>query len=259
MKQDLIKEIRNGSRNSRFLIILAGFFFFALSTPVMTKIILPQILKSQMPGLPEEVMKTMFDMSQIGSLQSYMGDVFEIGSLIVAFTLCGLLAQEIRDHVLVLPLCAGKRYSSIVLAKLIVFGLTLLLIPTIALLASYVYSGLLFTFEVGVLPVLVGGLLQGLFMVFLLSCLLLLGAWMKKPVAAGILSLLGVYGIHFIGGLFRIHEYLPSGLLVEAQKLSETPPLSLLWTVLITLALIAGMTSLTVMQLRHLEWQARAN
>ena len=104
MKRELIKELRYALRSGRFLILAVGFAFFSMLTPVMMKLVLPGVMKSQMPGMTDEAMTQMFKMTQLGCIQSYMGDVFEIGTMLVAFTLCGLMAQEIKDNTLVLPL-----------------------------------------------------------------------------------------------------------------------------------------------------------
>ena len=85
---------------------------------------------------------------------------------------CADLPSEIQDNTWVLPLCAGKRFGLMVGAKLLVFGVLMVLVPIIALLVDYGYSGLLFGFEIGVIPILYGGLLQGIYVLFLLSCLM---------------------------------------------------------------------------------------
>ncbi len=257
MKQDIIKEIRFGLRNSRVLILFIGFLFFAVLTPVMMKVIMPQILQSQFPGMTQQTIAEMVEMTQIGCIRSYMGDVFEIGSIIVAFTLCGLMAQEIKDNTLVLPLCAGRQFGGIVSAKMLVFGAVLVLAPVFSLIVNYVYAGLLFAFDIGIGPVIRGGLLQGVYMVFLLSCILLWGAVIKKPIAAGFVSLATAFGLHFAGSAFSINAYLPSGLLDEAQQLAVVPSSSLIQTLCITAGIIILFAAATVIRLKHMEWNER--
>jgi ABC-type transport system involved in multi-copper enzyme maturation permease subunit len=257
MKQELIKEFRYGVRNSRFLILAASFLFYALLTPVMLKIILPEILKSQFPGMGADLLGQMIDMTQSGSLQSYIGDIFELGTIIVAFTLCGLLAQDIRDNTLVMPLCSGKSFHGILFAKFIMFGLTLLIIPVIALCASFVYSGLLFGFEVNFSAVLLSGLYQGLYLIFLLSLILLLGTLISKPVATGLLALGITYIQNLAGGLFNIKKYLPAGLITSSVSLSTDFTGDQITSILITLALIVLIIGATLMRLRQMEWNLR--
>ncbi len=255
--REVTKEIRYGLRNGRFLILAAGFLFFAMLTPVMMKLVVPSVMQSQMPGLTPEVIRQMFQMTQIQCIQSYMGDVFEIGSVIVAFTLCGLIAQEIRDNTLVLPLCSGKRFLKVAGAKLLVFGAALVVILTAALAIDYAYAGLLFSFDIGFLPILRGGLLQGVYMVFLVASLLMWGAIIKKPIAAGFTTLAITYGSSYIGSLLGFPTYLPSGLLDAAMNLSEAPSLAMIRTILITIALILAFMGITLLRLRHMEWNQR--
>ncbi|HHU29776.1 MAG: hypothetical protein QM368_00525 [Bacillota bacterium] len=251
MINSLRKEIRYGLRNNTFLILFAVFFFFAFMTPVMLKIILPEVLKSQFPGFP---LQELVDMTQLGCLQSYMGDVLEIGTLLVSLALSGLLAQEIRDNTLVLPLCAGQSYSGIIAAKMLVFGTAVLLIPFAALVTGYLYAGLLFSFDIGILPVITGGLLQGFYMVYLLSLLLLFGTLTRNPIATALLTLAVNYGLYFAGSLLDIHRYLPSGLLREAQQLQNTIPLQ---AAVITLAIIIACAFLASKTLQTLEWSKK--
>ncbi len=250
MINSLRKEIRYGLRNNTFLILFAVFFFFAFMTPVMLKI-LPEVLKSKFPGFP---LQELVNMTQLGCLQSYMGDVLEIGTLLVSLALCGLLAQEIRDNTLVLPLCAGQSYSGIIAAKMLVFGTAVLLIPLAALVTGYLYAGLLFSFDTGILPVITGGLLQGFYMVYLLSLLLLFGTLTKNPIATALLTLAVNYGLYFAGSLLDIHRYLPSGLLREAQQLQNTIPLQ---AAVITLAIIIACAFLASRTLQTLEWSKK--
>lgn len=257
MRQEIKKEILFGLRNSRFLILITGFLFFAVLTPVMTKVVLPVVLKSQFPGMTEQMLAEMLDMTQLGCVRSYMGDVFEIGSIIVAFTLCGLVAQEIKDNTLVLPLCAGRQFGSIIGAKILVFGTVLLLIPAIALIVDYMYAGLLFSFDIGIVPIIRSGLLQGVYMVFLLVCLIMWGSILKKPIAAGMLSVATVFGLNFAGGIFGIHAYLPSGLLAEAQLLAVVPAASLFKTLCINAGIILLLIAVTLLRLKNLEWNER--
>lgn len=257
MKQDIIKEFRYAARNNKILILFASFMFFALLTPMMTKIFLPEILKSQFPGMNDETLRTMLDMSQTGSLRSYLNDIFEIGTLIISFSLCGILAQDIKDNTLVMPLCAGRRFASLITAKMFVLGSLLLIVPLLSLLVSYIYAGLLFSFELDLGPVILTGLLQGVYMNFLLSCLIFFGSILKKPIAAGFISLAIVYLMQVAGSLFDIHKYLPSGILAHAGQLTSQFSSAIYIPLAVTAGLIITLLMLTYLRLKNLEWNER--
>ncbi len=255
MMQDMRKEIRFGFRSYRFLILYAAFLFFALMDPIMTKFIVPEIMKSQM-GLTPEMMAQLVDTSQTGVMRAYMGDVFEIISIVLAFSLCGLMAQEIKENTLVLPICSGKRFGSIAGAKIVVFGAAMILASVIAVLANYVYTGVLFAFEVSLGAALRAGGLIGLYMVFLLAMLIMWGALFKKPLVAGFVTLASSYTLHFVGGALGIQTYLPSGLFAQAQVLGASSG-TLAQTLIITLLGILALIGITLIRLKKLEWNER--
>lgn len=256
MRGEIIKELRYAVRSGRLLILFASFLFFALLTPVMLKVVLPMVLSGQLAGEAAQGIGGLTDMTQLDCIRNYMDDVLQIGTIIIAFTLCGLTASEIRDHTWVLPICAGKRFGRMLGAKLLVFGTLMTAIPVLALLADYGYSGLLFGFEIGVLPILYGGVLQGIYVLFLLSCLIMWGVLMKRPIPAGFMTLATAFGIHFVSSLLNIQSWTPSGLLAQAQKL--TPSLaSLLLPLSVTIVVMVFMITLTLSRLRRMEWNVR--
>jgi len=257
VKCEIRKELRYALRSGRILIVFAGFMFFALLTPIMLKVVLPQVLKNQLVSGTVQNIEGIIGMTQVGCIQSYMGDVFEMGTILIAFALCGLTASEVRGSTWVLPLCAGKKFGHMLGAKLIVFGALMVMVPILAMLADYGYSGLLFGFEVGISPVLYAGLLQGIYMLFLLSCLLLWGVMMKKPIPAGFSTLVTAYGIHFISSLVGAQTWTPSGLLAEAQKLEPVFTPSLVVPLAVTLLLVVLMMALTLLRLQRMEWNVR--
>lgn len=257
MSTEVIKELRYAIRSGRALILFSSFLFFALLTPVMLKVVLPMVLSGQFAGEATQSISGLTDMTQLDCIRNYMEDVLQIGTIIITFTLCGLTASEIRDNTWVLTLCAGKRFGWMVGAKLLVFGVLMVLIPIIALLVDYGYSGLLFGFEIGVMPILYGGLLQGIYVLFILSCLMMWGTITRKPIPAGFLTLATALGIHFISILFNVQRWTPSGLLVESLKLMPSFTSSLIIPLAVTALLIIIMLFLTLSRLRHMEWNLR--
>ena len=254
VKSSIKKEILDGLRNYRFLVIFLGFMFFAIFNPIMTKFVMPQILKSQFPGMSPEVMESMLASSQVGVVRAYIGDIFEIGTLIITFSLSGIVAQEINSKTMILPVCTGKRYGDLILAKTIVYGTALILATTVALIVNYLYSGLIFGFELtSILPVLRAGLLQGLYMVFILGLLMLVGSLVKKPIATGLLVIIPAYGIGFLGDLLNINEYLPAGMLEEASLLAVIPSLDMYKSIISTLVILILSVGFTVIRLSKME------
>ncbi|PKM67992.1 MAG: hypothetical protein CVU95_04925 [Firmicutes bacterium HGW-Firmicutes-2] len=258
MKSDIMKELRMGIRTSKFLVITASFLFFAILTPIMMKFILPQLLLNQFQGMEEATISQMLDMSQKGSLLGYMSDLFEIGTIVVVFALSGLLAQEIKENTLVLPICSGKKLFSIVTSKLVVFSIFLILASTLGMVICYLYAGVLFAFDIELWSVVVIGLLYGGYMIFLLNLVMLFGTIIKSSIGTGFMTLGFSLFLYFIGSYLDVHMYLPSGLLISAQNiLANQSYQNLGVTLAISIILVLMISKITHMRLEHREWNER--
>ena len=254
IKTVLKKEFLDALRNYRFLILAAGVLFFAIFDPIMSKLVLPELLKSQFPNMPMEVMNEMLMTTQAANIRSYMSNVYQLSTIIITFTLSGLLAAEISERTLILPVSTGKRYEEILVGKILIYGTFLLLVTTICAWINYAYAGVLFGFSLpSAVPALRAGLLQGVHMLFVLALLIFIGALVRKPIAAGLLTLLTVFITRAVGGMLHLHRYLPSGLLVEAEMLAATPSPMLWGSLSATLALIVVLLCLSMIRLANLE------
>lgn len=257
MKKAMKKELLFGLRNHKFLIIIATFLFFAFSIPVMVKYLLPSVLRSQFPGMSDADLAMMIDISQMGSMTNYMENVFEIGLLVIGFSLAGLIAQEIKENTLVLSICSGERYQTIALSKMIVFGSLLFVTSMVSILLTYVYSGLVFEIDLGWVEILKAGFLDGIYLLFLLSLILFYGVITKKGIATGLLSIGTTYMISLIGGLFDLHHLLPSGLHMEATRFQNVWSMDTWLPLIVTLGLMGVLYVLTVYRLKTMEWNQR--
>jgi len=222
----------------------------------MIKVLLPYILKSQFPGMSESDIALMIDISQMGSMTTYMSNLFEVGIIVISLTLSGLMATEIKDNTLVLPICSGRKFESILYSKMIVFGLILVITSLTSMLVTYGYSGLIFGYEISLLSVIKSSLLDGLYMLFVLSLILVFGTFIKKPIATGLLTIGTVYFFSLIGGLLKINKYLPSGLNSEANQFRALVDSNTILPVIITLAIIVFIQFLTLFRLKTMEWNS---
>jgi ABC-2 type transport system permease protein len=253
IKAIIRKEVLEGLRNYRFLILFTGVLFFAIFDPLMNKLVLPELLKSQFPNMPAEVMQEMLITTQVATIRGYMGNVYQISTLIITFTLSGIIAQEISGKTLIIPVCTGKRYDEMLLAKITVYGGFLILATTLSALINYGYAGALFDFELPVLPALRAGILQGFYMVYVVALLIFTGSLVRKPITAGMLTLLAAYGTRILGSIFNLNRYLPSGLLVEAEMLAAAPSPFLWGSLASTLALVIVLLGFTIIRLTNIE------
>lgn len=253
------KEIIEGIRTYRFLIIFAAFLFFALLDPVLNKLILPSILKSQFAGIDEGMLSQMVISTQVDCVRGYLSDTFEITTLIVTLVLAACIAGEIKNRTLIFPLCSGKKFLSLVLSKLAVYGTVIILSSTASVLIDYYYAGMLFGFElVTIQYVLLAGLSLGLYFVFVFSCVMLFGSLVSRSIAAGLLALVPAYGISIVLPMFGIEKFSPAGLLTIGAQMSAGMGNDLLLPVGITAGVILVLSLLTVIRLESYELARRA-
>lgn len=257
MKREVIKEIKVGIRSGRFLILLASLLFYALLTPILLTTVLPKILASQFEGPEAEALLAALGTDQTAIMGSYVGDVYEIGTILVTFVLCGLIAQEIKENTLVLPLCAGSRFHHIIGSKALVYSIFLMAAAILSLLADYLYSGLLLSFDVDIALVFGGAGLMGLYLSYLVVCVMMWGAVVKSPVGAGFLTLGTTFGMHFVAGLFQKGNWVPSGLISAAADFSGKESGNLMAAIAVTLLMMGAMLAITQIRLRTLEWNGR--
>lgn len=257
MKTLIKREYLYGSRNSKFLILGFMFLFFAISTPIMIKVLLPAVLRSQFPGMGEAELAMMIDISQTGSMISYMKNVFEVGLIIFGFTLSGLMASELKEHTLVMPICSGTTYRQIILSKFVVNAVFIVLITFVSFGLTYLYSSVLFENEFTYAVVFKASLLESLLFLFILSLIITLGTLFHKPIATGLLSVGAVYLLSLIGGIFKINRFLPTGLHIEANYLNEVYSNELLIGMGITVVLIVILLFASVKKLEYSEWNQR--
>lgn len=255
--REIIKELKVGIRSGRFLILSASFIFYGLLTPILLTVIMPEVLAKQFRGEDLESLLGMLDASQTAVMTSFLGDISEIGTLLVAFVLCGLIAQEVKENTLVLPLSSGSRYHQIIGAKALVYGSFLLVVSMLALLADYLYAGMLTSFEVDWTTVAAAGLLVGYYMFFLVVCVMMWGSLINKPIAAGFLTLATTFGMQFLAGLLQKGSWVPSGLLADATNFSGTVSDTLPLTLAVTAGMIVLMLYVTHVRLGRMEWNGR--
>ena len=256
MFKELKKEWIYASRSGRLFILLMSFIFLAVLTPIMLKVLIPEIFRMQFPNLPMEEINRMINASQLTAIQGFMSDLFELGMIIVVFTLCTIMAQEIRDNTLVFPIVSGKKFANIIGSKVILFGVMLGMLVTVSILICYAYAGVLFEFEVPLQEVLYAGLLQGIYFLFILSNLILWGALLKRALPTGFITLVIAYLMQAVGGLLKIHAYLPSGLIEFSSKL-QFQSQDIITSVSITMFLIVIMMIITHAAMKKMEYNIR--
>ena len=181
----LKKERMESSRQSKYLVLGAFFGFFALSTPIMLRL-MPSIIESQMPSFPKELME--FD--AVYSVQNYIRNIYQLGNMAVAFVLMGVLADERLQGKLVYPVSQGASIAGVVGAKLVHYGVAVSAIVFASTMLNYYYSVVLFP---GNNPGIVAAAQSaGLLAAYFATRVVLVAfasAMFTKPLAAGLVAL----------------------------------------------------------------------
>ncbi len=245
------KEIIEGMRAKKFLVLAIGVLFFALSDPIMLKL-LPEILKNQMQGAD---LSMLLELSQKAALESYTNNLFQLSTLIVVLSMMGIISKERSDKTLTIPVSMGCSIKGIVLAKLLVYGVFILLINVIGMLIAFCYSGIIFGFTYGSLfAATVSGAIYGVFFVFVLSVLILASSFFKKSFLPVTITLLFVYLMPLAGYFEMLKRYLPVNLLTEANYFADLLSKNMLVSFICTISLTVIFNVLSVFKLEKVEF-----
>lgn len=244
------KEIIEGIRTHRFLILAIGILAFSILDPVILKLT-PMILKSQAGGID---ITSMMDLSQTAAIKSYMNNLFQISSLVVALNIMGVISNELKEKTLVLPYSLGSKLHETVIAKNIVYTILVILFSVLGMTIAYYYSSILFEVDFnGLLEIIKAGVLYGLYFSFLISLVTFLSSIFKKPIVAGLLGLLIVYIMSPVAKLLDIVKYAPTSLLTEAKYLSSQHSFDLIISIISTVGLIILFTVATIERVKRIE------
>ena len=220
-KAYLRKEILESSRQYRYIILAIGIIFFAISGPIMLKL-LPSLMENQFQGNPE-LLALLFTTTRKVAMQGFIKDIFQIGTLVVVFTLCGILSDELTNQKFVFPYAKGGSPTAIVLSKVIHYSIIITAIIFVGFAANYYYSNLLFINEdVTFRNVLSSAAIVSLYYVFLIMLTIFFSSIVKKGIVAGIIVLGISYFTIILNDVKGIGEFLPYKLIDNARLFDGT-------------------------------------
>jgi ABC-2 type transport system permease protein len=211
------KESLEGARSYRFLILAVAAAFFAFLDPAMLKL-LPLIMKAQVGA----DLSSLISASRDAAFESFVGDGFEILSLVVCLVLGGIVAKERKERGFVIPVSKGAGFAGIVAAKAFVAAAYLAVILAASVFVSYLYAGLLFP---GTEPVLAlparAALNLSLYFAWVVALVVFMSSIARSGVVASLLSAAVVYGVPALASLLRAQEYVPSYLATGSASVAS--------------------------------------
>jgi len=246
----LKKEVLEAIRTNKYLILFVGTIFWALLDPLLLKM-LPLLVKNSLPVDMSQLLPVFTKDSAFGN---FMGDFFQIGTLFFAFTLMGMLSNEITFKRLVLPYTAGAGPVGIVVAKYFHYGTAFSLFIFLSFLTNYFYTDQLF--DGGILSigiVMKSALLYMLYYCVLLAILLFLSSLFRKSLVAGIIIIAFGYTMSIFNQFPDVRRYLPNYLLFKAADIGNVFDGTLLPATIISLAIIIIMIFLTIRRMKKID------
>lgn len=232
------KDIKEGLRSHKFMIIGAAVLLFAMLNPVMIKI-LPTIMKGQMPGIDlNELIKT----DEVTMMSSTYDDLFQIIPIVVAFVLSGFAVKEYREKSLEIPLSKGAGRKSMLWSKIGVYSVFTAAIIMIADILSQLYAMMLFNYDkIHIMANIRSSLILWLMFLLLIQLLAFFDLRLKKGSAtAPILTLATFYGLSIANSLIPAdyRKFNPMSLYGQMKRFSSDFTSSDLTTIAVMLGVL---------------------
>ena len=245
------KEITEAKRTYKYLVLFIGIIFWpAMLSPMMLKL-LPLLLKNYMPA---ETMELFTNFTRDYAFQSFLSDSYQIGMIVMAFALMGLVANEVRLKRLVFPYSRGVNPAGIVVAKYIQYAITISLFILIAFFIDYFYVDRLFTGGIlSVTSVLESSLLYMLYYCTLLSVLLYFSSLFRRGLAAGFTVLILGFSLSIFNQFETIRVYFPNYLILKAADIGHVFDNSLLPSVIVSFCIIILFVFLSILRMKKID------
>lgn len=235
------KEILESKRQFRYLIIFLAFAFISLSNPIMMKLMPKMLESSGMEGLigvlPSDKMSVM------GNL---IKDLFQTGVLVMVFTFCNILSDELKNQKFVFPFSKGAEAKYIVASKAIHYSIVIFAAVGLGVFLNYYYVDLMF--DKGTAPsiggILFSTLLISLFFIFNLMLTMFFSLILKKGIVAGIIVAVLQYFSALPAKFDLIKDFVPYNLLESSASFTVsnmTVPIIVVILYILALGIINAM------------------
>jgi ABC-2 type transport system permease protein len=220
--------------------------FFAIATPIMLKL-LPKLIEGQLNA----DLSSFFVVNKRIAIQSYIGDLMEIGYLVVILALSGILSDELNSKKLVFPYSKGGSPSQMVFAKFIHYALTIVLVLTVGFTVNHYYVNIIISGEgVAFSGIMISAFLISLYFIFGLSIAMFFSSLFEKALTAGIVTLAVSYLMILVAGVKVLKKLIPYNLIQSASEFTLEGTLTVIAS---TLTLTVIMVALTCYRMGKVE------
>lgn len=215
------KEWLELSRQYKLLMIGFAFMFFAILEPLMIKL-LPYLLGSELSAQGIDV-SLLVSAEAAAGVTGFMGDVFQIIPIVLAFAFSGYFSKEITRQTLIMPLTKGRTLTEVFLSKYVVLTLSILVAHFAAGMVNYTYSNILFPeVPLSFKAFLLNHFYCALVITHFITMLLAIDVWIKRSFASSLAALGYFFVMGAMVGLLRdFAKFSPLFLSREAALLNE--------------------------------------
>lgn len=244
------KEMLEAIRSHKYLILFSGIVLWAIMNPLMIKL-MPLLLKNY---LPTDLTVLFSEYTIDAAFMDFMGDVFEIGTLVIVFSLMGLISNEVYYKKLIFPYSRGAEPAGLVTAKYIHYMLTISLFILVSFLTNYFYITRLF--EVGILSIWIvfkSALLYMIYYSLLLSFLIFLSSLFRRGLIVGFSVAILAYSLSIFNRFNTIRVYFPNYLLYKAADLGNVFDDSLIPIFIISFFTIILLIFFSILRMRKID------
>jgi len=232
------KEVKEGFRTKRVVIVALFFLTLGLLMPTMTYL-LPYLLES-LPGTGGIEM-TIPPPTSNQALMEYSGNIVQMGVLLVVLLAMGAISKEVESGTATLLLSKPVSRLSFILAKLTAESLTLLVGLMIGGVTCALCTFLLFG-DISLVGFALQTVLLSAFMVFCLAVTLYFSSLFRRQIAAGGIALVLIIVVALLGIIPNVAKFLPIGLINWGNNLvagiTDQPG----WIALVVTIMLIGLT-----------------
>ena len=192
-------------RTQRWLIVIGAYAAFGILGPLTARY-LPELMES----MGEDVVGTLPAMGPPDGITQYVGNAQQIGLLAVAFVAAAALAVDAKTEIAVFFRTRAS-ITEIVVPRFVANAVLAAVAFALGMLIAYVGTGILLDW-LDLDAILVGTLLQMLYMVFVVAVIAFFGSLVRGVPATALLSVGTLIAVGLLGLVPRIDAWLPGQL-----------------------------------------------
>jgi ABC-2 type transport system permease protein len=237
------KEIREGLRTYRYMILIAVFFLFGMMSPLLAKL-MPNIFAGiEMQG----VQIIMPEPTVLDAYSQFFKNLTQMGILVLLLVFGGMLSNELTKGTLINVLAKGLSRNAVILSKYVAAVLLWTLAYGMAAIVNYGYTEYLFS-QTSVINLGFSMLCLWLFGCLILALILLSSTITSGNFGGLILSAISIVMMLLINVFPKLAKYNPITLASKNVALlsGEATVDDLMLTVMITCGLTAASILLSI-------------